>query len=210
MRVFFSYSHDNPQHKKWVLSLAEDLNKKGFETILDQTHLKPGTDILHFAESAVESSNYVLMICTPNYANKANNRTHGVGWETSLITSEIFNRKGVDGKFIAILKEGNPEISIPKFMKTKLYVDVSNDNFPNAWNDLIDHMSENGASNQIGNLLYEALFSYDKERIYDQPRFEELRRFTDFVKTGKNSNNRWYVIRKDPIKGDLATILFQD
>jgi hypothetical protein len=210
MRIFFSYSHDSQKHKEWVLSLAKDLNEKGFESILDQTHLKPGTDILHFAESAVGSSNYVLMICTPNYANKANNRIHGVGWEISMITSEIFNEKGVNGKFIAILKDGNPDVSIPKFMKTKLYVDLRDDKFPNAWNDLINHMVENRASNQIGNLLFEALFKYDKERIYDQPRLEELKRFTEFVETGKNSNNRWYVLRKDPIRGDLATIFFQD
>jgi predicted nucleotide-binding protein len=210
MRVFISYSHDSHEHKKWILNLANDLNEKGFEVILDQTHLKPGTDILHFAESAVESSNYVLMICTPNYAYKANNRTAGVGWEVSMITSELFNGKGIDGKFIAILKEDDPGISIPKFMKTKLYVDVRGDKFKNAWDELVTHMIKNGASNQIGTLLFEAMFKYDKNRIYDQPRLEELRRFTDFVETGKNINDRWFVLRKDPIKGDLATILFQD
>jgi hypothetical protein len=210
MRVFISYSHDDPVHKKWVLNLTKDLKKKGFEPIIDQTHLIPGTDILHFAESAVEYSDYVLMICTPNYANKANNRIAGVGWEVSMITSELFNGKGIDGKFIAILKEGDPSISIPKFMKTKLYVDVRGAKFTSAWKELIKHMSKNGASDQIGDLLFEALFKYNKDRIYDQPRLDELKRFTEFIETGRNSNMRWYVLRRDPIKGDLATILFQD
>jgi hypothetical protein len=208
MRVFFSYSHDDNNHKNWVLNLANDLKVRGFEPILDQTHLRPGQDILHFAEAAVESSTYVLMICTPNYALKANNRSFGVGWEVSIITSELFY--GADGKFIAILKEGDPVISIPKFMKTKLYVDVRDEKFSRAWDDLCTHMGNNGDSNQIGNLLFEALFKYDKNRIYDQPRLQELKRFTQFVNSGKNSDNRWYVLRKDPIKGDLATILFKE
>jgi hypothetical protein len=208
MRVFFSYSHDNEDHKDWVLSIANDLKRKGFDTILDQTHLKPGKDILHFAESAVQSSDYVLMICTPNYALKANNRTAGVGWEVSMITSELF--KGADGKFIAILKDGTPEISIPNFMKTKLYIDIRESKFTKAWNELCNHMLISGDSDQIGDLLFEALFKYDKDRIYDQPRLHELKRFTQFVETGNNSEGRWYVLRKDPIKGDLATILFQE
>lgn len=207
MRVFFSYSHDNDEHKKWVLHAANDLLARGFEPILDQTHLKPGKDILHFAESAVESSDYVLMICTPNYALKANNRTHGVGWEVSIITSELFD--GAEGKFIALLKSGEPQTSIPKFMKNKLYVDVRKDRFGKAWDELCNHMKNSGAPDQIGNLIYEALFKYDKNRIYDQPRLPELKRFTEFIDTNQTKEGQWFVIRKDPIKEDFATILFQ-
>ena len=207
MRVFFSYSHDSEAHKNKVLSLSNDLKDRGFETILDQNDLKPGTDILHFAESAVESSDYVLMVCTPNYGRKANDRSYGVGWETSMITSELFN--GVEGKFIALLAEGRPEESIPKYMKTKLYVDIRDDAFDSAWNKLCEHMSSMKAADQIGDLLFEALFQFDISKIHDQPRLAELKRFTQFVEHGKNDDDRWYVRRKDPIKGDFATILFQ-
>lgn len=185
-----------------------DLKARGFDPILDQTHLKPGKDILQFAEFSVESADYVLLVCTPNYAIKANNRSFGVGWEVSMITSELFN--GADGKFIAILADGSPELSIPKFMKTKLYVDVREEKFPEAWNQLCTHMLNKGDSNQIGDLIYLAMFTYDRARIFDQPRLPELKRFTQFIDTGKDVDDRWYVIRKDPVKGDYATILFQE
>jgi hypothetical protein len=208
MRVFFSYSHDSEEHKAWVQTAARDLASRGVETILDQDDLKPGYDILQFAEAAVESSNFVLMVCTPNYARKANGRTHGVGWEVSVITSELY--AGATGKFIALLRQGTPEQSIPNFMKTKLWIDVRNDEDSSSWNSLCEHILNNGDVSQIGNLIYEALFEYDEDHIYDQPRLPELKRFTQFIETGQTEEGRWYVVRKDPIKGDLATILFQD
>ena len=207
MRVFFSYSHDDEDHKNWVQAAARDLASRGMEPILDQDDLGPGHDILQFAEAAVESSTFVLMVCTPNYALKANNRMHGVGWEVSIITSEIF--AGATGKFIALLRRGTPETSIPKFMKTKLYIDVRNDEDSTSWDSLCDHMISNGAASQIGTLIYEAMFEYDEARIYDQPRLPELKRFTQFMETGQTEDGSRFVIRKDPIKGDFATILFQ-
>ncbi len=208
MRVFFSYSHDDEDHKAWVKAAAQDLASRGMEPILDQDDLGPGRDILQFAEAAVESSSFVLMVCTPNYAFKANNRTHGVGWEVSVITSEIF--AGATGKFIALLRRGSAETSIPKFMKTKLYVDVRSDKDSSPWDALCNHMVSNGDASQIGTLIFEALFEYDESRIHDKPRLPELKRFTQFMETGQTAEGRWFVIRKDPIKGDLATILFQE
>lgn len=207
MRVFFSYSHDNEEHKAWVSNIAKDLSSRGFETILDQNDLMPGKDILRFAESAVRSADFVLMVCTPEYARKANDRSHGVGWEASMITAELFS--GAEGKFISLLRSGTAETSIPCFMKTKLYIDVRNDNDKSQWERLCNHMKKNGDALQIGNLIYEALFDYNEERIYDQPRLRELKRFTEFVKTDKDKNGIRFVIRKDPIKGDLTTIIFR-
>ncbi|MDH3890121.1 MAG: toll/interleukin-1 receptor domain-containing protein [candidate division Zixibacteria bacterium] len=207
-RVFFSYSHDDAEHKAWVLGAAQDLASRGLEVVLDQTDLKPGYDIHRFAEAAVESSRFVLLICTPTYAQKANNRERGVGMETALINSEIY--AGAEEKFIALLRKGEYEESIPKYMKSKLFVDVRDDQDKEAWEGLCKHLIGNGPVAEIGTLVYEALFSYDKTHIHDQPRLPELKRFTQFVETGQNDDKRWYVVRRDPIKNDVATILFQD
>ena len=207
-RVFFSYSHDDDEHKEWVKSAAQDLSDKGLDVVLDQNDLKPGQDIHFFVERAVTSSDFVLLVCTPNYARKANNRKRGVGMETMLITSEIYN--GTIDKFIALLRKGNEETSIPQFMKSTLFVDVRDGSKKEKWDELCKHLLEGGLASEIGTLIYEAMFNYDKNLIYDQPRLQELKRFTEFVETGQNEQDRWYVIRKDPIKGDRATILFQD
>lgn len=208
IRVFFSYSHDNDAHKLWVRKLADDLRNRGFDVVLDQTELRPGQDILHFVEAAVESSDFVLLVCTPSYARKANGRVQGVGMETVLITTELY--EGATGKFIALLRSGPHQNAIPKYMKTRLFVDMSDGSEADRWETLCRHMLEHGASDQIGTLVFEALFPYDASRIHDEPRLRELKRFTQFIKSGRNPDGRWYVCRRDPIKNDLATILFQE
>ncbi|KAA3647201.1 MAG: toll/interleukin-1 receptor domain-containing protein [Chloroflexi bacterium] len=207
-RVFFSYSHDDDAHKAWVSDIAQDLSRRGLDVVLDQNDLKPGLDIHQFAELAVETSDFVLLICTPEYARKANNRVRGVGMEISLITSEIYS--GASDKFIAILRHGGHEESIPRFMKSKLFVDLRDDANEEPWEQLCQHLIENGPASQIGTLFYEALFPFDEARIHNQPRLPELRRFTEFVEFGQTENKRWYVIRRDPIRRDLATIFFQN
>ena len=207
MRVFFSYSHDSEEHKAWVKSLAKSIESRGMEPILDQNDLNYGDDILQFAEAAVESSTYVLMVCTPNYAIKAKNRRGGVGWEINIITSELY--RGTRGKFIVLLRDGSLETSIPGFMRNTLYVDMRGTEYWNTWNRLCDHMQAKGEPNQIGDIYFEALFEYDKRRIHDPPRLPELRRFTEFIETGQTAEGYWYVLRRDPIRNNLATILFR-
>jgi hypothetical protein len=208
-RVFFSYSHDGEEHKNWVRAAAADLEARGLEVILDQTHLEFGQDIHHFTEAAVKSADFVLLICTPIYKQKADGRQRGVGTETTLITSEIYD--GATNKFIAVLRTGDRKESIPDYMKHTLWVDVRTGSIESEnWKQLADHMLKKGAADQIGTMVWEALFPYDKDRIYDQPRLPELKRFVDFVETGQTEEGRWYVIRRDPIKNDTATILFRD
>lgn len=208
VRVFISYSHDSIQHKEWVRKKADDLVSHNMDVVLDQFNLKPGQDIHQFVESAVQSADFVLLVCTPVYAVKANNRQKGVGIETALITSEIYN--GADEKFIALLREGTYYNSIPKYMQSKLYVDLREDQDNEAWNKLCEHLIKNKPAAEIGTLIFEALFSYDPERIYDQPRLPLLKRFTQFVNTGQDENGKWYVIRRDPISSDNAIIFFQE
>ncbi len=185
-----------------------DLSERGFDVILDQNDLKPGQDIYQFMEAAVESSDFVLLICTHLYAQKANNRVRGVGAETALITSEIY--EGANKKFIALLKEGEYDKSIPKYMKSRLYIDVRDKDNKEPWEKLCSHLLNNGKVDEIGTYVYEALFHFDEKRIYDKPQLHELKRFTQFVEWGKNDDGRWYVIRSDPIKNDNATILFKN
>lgn len=210
VKVFFSYSHDSEEHNAWVQSRANDLIKRGFEVILDQFDLQFGRDIDKFVESSIESADFVLLICTPAYAAKANGRslTHGVGRETIVINVHL--SQGVRDKFIAVLKSGTKENAIPTYLGRTLYVDQRDDKADQRWEALCQHMQVQGEADQIGTLFFEALFSYDPSQIYNKPRFRDLKRFTEFCETGQAENRRWYVLRRDPIKNDFATIFFQD
>ena len=63
-KVFISYSHDSPEHKRWVSELAARLRHNGIDAILDQWDLGLGDDITRFMERGIVDADRVLVICT--------------------------------------------------------------------------------------------------------------------------------------------------
>ena len=93
-KVFISYSHDSPGHKRWVAELAVQLRHKGIDAILDQWDLSPGEDVTRFMEEGLRSADRVLMICTSEYVRKANAGQGGVGYERMIVTAALIRDLG--------------------------------------------------------------------------------------------------------------------
>ena len=126
-RAFLSYSWDSPGHKQWVLDLANRLQAEGgVEIILDRWYLLPGKDKTVFMEKGIAESDFVIVVCTPDYAERANRREGGVGYESMVISGEMAENITQD-KFIPILRNGHWTSSLPKWIKSRLGVDFRND-----------------------------------------------------------------------------------
>jgi len=127
--AFFSYSWDNESHKLWVLKLAADIIRKGINVIIDKWDLHKYNNDMHlFMESRIRDSDYIIMVCTPNYAEKANKREGGVGIENTIITGEYYDEnKG--GKYIPIVRNYSKNLteSLPSYLKTKSAIDFKDD-----------------------------------------------------------------------------------
>ena len=135
-KVFFSYSWDDDSHKKWVADLATVLRNDGIETILDQWHAVPGDQLPAFMEKEIRENDYVLVICTPNYRLKSDERQGGVGYEGDIMTGEV-HTQGKQRKFIPILARGKWEDSAPSWLKGKYYIDLSTtEQYENFYSDL--------------------------------------------------------------------------
>ena len=102
-KVFISYSWSSDA---LVLELAQRLYSHGVEVVLDKWDLKEGQDKYVFMERCVSDPTItkVLIICDKAYAQKANDRTGGVGDETVIISSEIYGNAKQE-KFIPIIAE---------------------------------------------------------------------------------------------------------
>ncbi len=125
---FVSYSHETDDHKAWVRKLAEALSGKHVVVRLDQYDLKPGHDLAHYMESAVRETDFVLQVCTPAYAEKANSNSGGVGYEKGVITGEIVSATpGFREKFIPLLRSGSHAEAVPSFLKNRVFVDFRDD-----------------------------------------------------------------------------------
>lgn len=123
-RVFVSYSHDNPEHKRWVLEFASDLVRNGVSPIIDAWDLRPGDDVPKFMERGVRDADRVLMICTEKYVAKANDGIGGVGYEAMIVTSELVRDLG-SAKFIPIIRQNTDRPEVPTSVSTRMYVNLS-------------------------------------------------------------------------------------
>ncbi len=140
-KVFISYSWEDDKHKKWVKSFANQLLNNGFDATLDQYDLSLGDRLPQFMEKAVTESDYVLIICTPTYKSKSDNRTGGVGYEGHIITGELLS-KGNERKFIPIIRKGDVSSSLPIFLSGKLAIDLKEDSrYDTNFMELITSMS---------------------------------------------------------------------
>src|SRR5690606_32955167 len=127
--VFISYSHESEVHQAWVrTALAERLMATGIRVILDQWHLKFGSDLPLFMENAARAD-AVLLVCTPTFAQKANTRKGGVGYETSIVTSDLLERHpSVEPKFVPLWRSGERGEATPTYLKSAFSVNLRADN----------------------------------------------------------------------------------
>jgi len=136
-KVFISYSYDSILHEEWVLDLAEKLRSNGVDTLLDKWALHPGDSITQFMEQGISDCDFVLIICTENYKTKSDSRAGGVGYEESIISSDLLSSKN-QRKYVPILKSKEPNASIPIALKSKFYIDFSSSTgFDGSFTDLL-------------------------------------------------------------------------
>ena len=126
LKVFISYSYDDEQHKQWVELLAKKLKENNIDIILDKWHTKLGQPLTNFMEQSVLNAQRVICILTPTYKKKADNLRDGVGYEYSIVTSEILKQVGTT-KFIPVLRSGNRDDAIPISLNGRKYLDMKND-----------------------------------------------------------------------------------
>lgn len=129
-KVFISYSHDSEEHKDWVYKLATELMAKGIDTILDQWDLELGANLPKFMENGLHDSDRVLVVCTDNYNSKSNNSIGGVGFENTILTTELMYNQQTT-KFIPIIRSVSSQQKTPRCLASRLYIDFSNDEYIN-------------------------------------------------------------------------------
>jgi formylglycine-generating enzyme required for sulfatase activity len=139
-RCFISYSWDSEPHREWVRKLATELRSCGVDAVLDQFHCAPGTDLTMFMERSVRESSFVLLVCTPNFAQKADAGVGGVGYEKAIVTGQIFAGEAQETKFVPLLREGEAKESLPSYLKSRLFIDFREDDFfENRLEELLRH-----------------------------------------------------------------------
>lgn len=139
-KVFISYSWDDDAHKKWVNQLASDLSKH-FTVEFDK-NLKVSMSPMDYMKHSILSSDFVIIVFTPNYYERASSKQNtGVQYEFSIIQEDLF-RKISTGKYIPLLKSHTKSESIPLLMRDSIYIDfIKDSDYKKNLDGLIEHIS---------------------------------------------------------------------
>lgn len=200
--VFISYSHDDEEHKGWVLKLTNRLRANGVEAILDQHDLYLGSDLPSFMEEGLSSENRIICICSEQYTSKANKKegSGGVAYEKRIMSGKLLQKNNI--KWIIPIIRKNPLYKIPDFLASITYADFNNDDsFEKEYEKLLRQLLN--IPLQPKPKLGESPFVKIKEtgRIIFKPKSEKYNSpsHSGTVKFDYSNNNGYYSIGQ----GDL-------
>ena len=152
-RIFISYAHDNAEHEKNVSKLAYLLNGHGAEVIFDKFNLKYGADLGAFMEQGLSDADYILIICSDLYTQKANDGCGGVGYEKSIITDTLMRR--VENTHLIPIKMNNYKGKMPRFLSSKYYADFDNGDFESNYRKIYQQIWNKTLTDRIeSNRIY--------------------------------------------------------
>jgi len=118
IRVFISYTRSNDQHGEWVKAVAAYLRSAGVDARLDVWHLRPGMDVAQWMSNELDIADRVLLICDELYAQKADGRHGGVGWEIRIIQGDLLQSQATNpDKFVPVVVTENIADGTPGFVR---------------------------------------------------------------------------------------------
>jgi hypothetical protein len=130
-KVFISYSYDSDNQMDRVLALSDRLREDGIDCNIDQYEQSPMKGWHSWRVNEIEESDFVLMICTPQYirrfrGNEEDDMSMGVPWEGSVVTRYIYSQAGQNSKYIPILFALKDAESLPNILRSDTHYLVSN------------------------------------------------------------------------------------
>ncbi len=121
---FISYAWGVPDHERWVLTLARDLQKSDVEAVFDKWHCPPGSDRHRFVQRIVETD-YVAAVGTPLYLEKYNGADRVVEAEITLMIDDRLMKRSRRASVLPLLLKGSPESCFPPLFRNNVASDFN-------------------------------------------------------------------------------------
>jgi small GTP-binding protein len=126
--TFISYAWGMPEQERWVEKrLAADLQKAGIDVVLDRWHnAQVGASVARFVER-IENSDRIVVIGTPAYRRKYNNKDTSTGYvvaaEVDLINNRLLGTEMQKQSVLPLLLDGDKAGSLPPLLHGRVYAD---------------------------------------------------------------------------------------
>jgi hypothetical protein len=146
MKLFISYSHDDENHAKKVLQLANDLRRAGFDVPIDQHVAAPEQGWPLWMENGIEDSAFVLLICTQTYKRRITGKEkekigYGCRFEGKVIYNAIDKDASRNNKYLPVLFNNADKAHIPLILAGDTFYLITPDD-PKGFDDLIRRLQD--------------------------------------------------------------------
>ncbi|GAE36692.1 toll/interleukin-1 receptor domain-containing protein [Halalkalibacter akibai] len=141
-KAFISYSWDNEEHKQWVMDLVSNLRRNGIEASFDRYITQSSTvNLNQMMITNMKDTDYIVIVLTEQYAEKANSFQGGVGFET-LLSLPLLQEHPEKLIFVVRSNSGFQK-AFPFHLKGYYAIDFSsNKNYENAFTELLHRIYE--------------------------------------------------------------------
>jgi small GTP-binding protein len=128
---FISYAWGIAEHERWVEKfLAADLQKAGLLVVLDRwENARVGSSVPRYVER-IEKSSYVIVIGTPLYRRKYDNKDTATGYvvaaEVDLISNRLLGTEAQKKSVLPVLLAGEKTAALPPLLHSRVFADFRN------------------------------------------------------------------------------------
>ena len=161
IKVFLSYSWDSEEHHKWVEKFADSLEElEELNVIWDGYDLDSLVDKNEYMQLGVFESDYIMVVATLQYKEKADLRKGGVGIETYMSSAAHWEelQKTKKTKVIIALRERD---AIPNYLKGQLYIDFSKDqDFEESRKKVVNNLLGTGQCQRRCRIFFKKTFTF--------------------------------------------------
>jgi hypothetical protein len=142
---FVSYAWGEREHERWVeRSLATDLQKAGIGVVLDRwENERVGGSVARFVER-IERCDRVIVVGTPLYRKKYENREAGTGYvvaaEVDVISNRLLGTEEEKESVLPLLLAGDRKSALPPLLHGRVCADFRNERayFATAFDLILD------------------------------------------------------------------------
>ena len=126
---FISYAWGDEEYEGWVeRSLATDLQKAAVGVVLDRwENARIGLSVARFVER-IERSDLVIVVGTPLYRKKYDNKDPDTGYvvaaEVDMISNRLLGTEEQKESVLPLLLAGRKEMSLPPLLHGRVYADL--------------------------------------------------------------------------------------
>jgi len=129
---FISYAWGNREQERWVeRNLSTDLQKAGIYVVLDRwENSRVGASVPRFIER-IEKCDLVIMVGTPLYRKKYDNKDTSTGYvvaaEVDLISNRLLATETEKETVLPLLLAGERDTSLPPLLHSRVFADFRNE-----------------------------------------------------------------------------------